>query len=132
MKGTILIVEDEPAIREIEKTLLEGKGFSVRMTEDPEEGLAILQKEKINLVVLDIMLPKFDGFEFLRRARTVPAAAKVPIIVLSAFTEHRDRIKGLNLGAIEYLGKPFRAQELVRTIEECLDSTGQGQPGASA
>lgn len=124
MQGTVLIVEDEPSIREIEKTLLEGKGFTVRMTEDPEEGLSILGQGGIDVVILDIMLPKFDGFEFLRRARGLPAAAKVPIIVLSAFTEHRDRIKGLNLGAIEYLGKPFKAQELIRTIEECLDSTG--------
>lgn len=127
MQGTILIVEDEPSIREIEKTLLEGKGFTVKMTDDPEEGLSILGQGGINVVILDIMLPKFDGFEFLRRARGIPAAARVPIIVLSAFTEHRDRIKGLNLGAIEYLGKPFKAQELVRTIEECLDSTGHAE-----
>lgn len=125
MKGRILIVEDEASLRNIEKMILEGAGYEVLTAEDPETGLGLLEKgdPKIDLLVLDIMLPKFDGFEALRRLRQMPNARAVPVIVLSAQTEHRERIKGLNLGAVEYLGKPFKGQDLLRAIDECLFSS---------
>lgn len=113
----ILIVEDELAIAELEKDYLELSGFEVEVSTDGREGLTKALTEAFNLVILDLMLPGMDGFEICRRIRE---EKNTPIIMVSAKKDDIDKIRGLGLGADDYMTKPFSPSELVARVKAHL------------
>lgn len=110
----ILIVEDETAIAELEKDYLELSGFEVVIENSGDTGLERALKEEFNLVILDLMLPKVDGFEICRQIREIK---NVPVIMVSAKKDDIDKIRGLGLGADDYMTKPFSPSELVARVK---------------
>jgi len=115
---TILVVDDEPSIVTVVRERLEREGFRVRAVASGEEALADMDIEAPDLVVLDLMLPGMDGLEVLRRVRG--AGNRVPVVVLTARDEDVDKIVGLELGADDYLVKPFNPRELSARIRAVL------------
>ncbi len=110
----ILIVEDEEAIAELEKDYLELNDFEVTMENSGDTGLATALSEEFDLIILDLMLPGIDGFEICRRIRE---EKNVPILMVSAKKDDIDKIRGLGLGADDYLTKPFSPSELVARVK---------------
>ena len=110
----ILIVEDEQAIAELEKDYLELSGFEVEVANDGKLGLEKSLNEEYDLIILDLMLPGVDGFEICREVR---AQKNVPIIMVSAKKDDIDKIRGLGLGADDYMTKPFSPSELVARVK---------------
>ncbi len=117
---TILVVDDEPSISEVVGLYLRRAGYHVLVAHDGQQALEALEKQPPDLVVLDLMLPKVDGLEVARRLR---AAGDTPIIMLTARREERDRIAGLEMGADDYVVKPFSPQELVSRVKAVLRRT---------
>jgi DNA-binding response OmpR family regulator len=113
----ILIIEDEEAIAELEKDYLELSGFAVEIYENGEDGLKAALEEKFDLLILDLMLPGMDGFEICKRVRKVK---NMPILMVSAKKEDIDKIRGLGLGADDYITKPFSPSELVARVKAHL------------
>lgn len=117
MSGKILIVEDETAIAELEKDYLELSGFDVTIEAAGDTGLARALKEDFNLIILDLMLPGVDGFEICRKIRE---SKNIPVIMVSARKDDIDKIRGLGLGADDYMTKPFSPSELVARVKAHL------------
>lgn len=113
----ILIVEDEVAIADLEKDYLELSGFSVEMEHLGDVGLRRALDEDFDLIILDLMIPNVDGFEICKRVREVK---NTPIIMVSAKKEDIDKIRGLGLGADDYMTKPFSPSELVARVKAHL------------
>ena len=114
----ILIVEDEEAIADLEKDYLELSGFEVEIASDGTSGLKKALEEGFHLVILDLMLPGVDGFEICRQIREVK---NIPIIMVSAKKDDIDKIRGLGLGADDYMTKPFSPSELVARVKAHLN-----------
>ena len=114
----ILIVEDEEAIAELEKDYLELSGFEVQVANDGEKGLEKALNEDYDLYILDLMLPGIDGFDICRQIRDVK---NTPIIMVSAKKDDIDKIRGLGLGADDYMTKPFSPSELVARVKAHLE-----------
>ena len=117
----ILIIEDEESIAELEKDYLELSGFEVEIENDGAEGLKKALGEEFDLFILDLMLPEVDGFDICRQVRE---EKNTPIIMVSAKKDDIDKIRGLGLGADDYIPKPFRPRELVSRIKNILRLTG--------
>lgn len=126
MDATILIVDDEPNIVELNRMYLEGAGYRVLSARTGPEALARFRAEHPDLLVLDLMLPGADGWTVCREVRR---ASQTPIIMLTARTEDIDRILGLELGADDYVTKPYNPRELVARVRAVLRRT---QPSAEA
>lgn len=126
---TILVVDDEPTIREVVRRYLERDGYRVEEAADGQTALALLRDQPPDLVVLDVMLPGLDGLTITRRLRdantagTLVTEREVPIIILTARTGEHDRVQGLELGADDYVTKPFSPQELVARVRAVLRRT---------
>jgi phosphate regulon transcriptional regulator PhoB len=118
--GTILIVEDEPDIADLVKYHLEKAGLPARVVGDGKQALELILREPPDLVVLDLMLPGLDGLELCRRLRGSPATRGIPVIMLTAKAEEVDRIVGLEMGADDYVPKPFSPRELVARVKAVL------------
>src|SRR6185295_19987645 len=123
VKRTILVVEDERDIRELVRFHLAQEGYSVREADSGESALAQVATERPALVVLDIMLPGTDGLEVCRRLRSAEATHNIPIIMLTARAGEVDRVIGLEMGADDYLTKPFIPRELVARVKAVLRRT---------
>jgi DNA-binding response OmpR family regulator len=117
----VLVVEDDKELVKLLKYNLEKQGYRVVLAADGEAGLAALRKEKPALVLLDAMLPKLDGFELLKIARRETAA---PVLMLTARREEVDRVLGLELGADDYVVKPFGVRELLARVKALLRRAG--------
>jgi len=117
MAQTILVVDDEPQIVRLVRAYLEEAGFRVAIASDGEQALYVARHEMPDLVVLDVLMPHVDGLEFTRRIRR---ERNVPIVMLTARAEETDRIVGLELGADDYVTKPFSPRELVARIRAVL------------
>ncbi|MFQ5792959.1 MAG: response regulator transcription factor, partial [Acidobacteriota bacterium] len=113
----ILVVEDEPSIREVVSLYLERAGFQVASVGDGQEAVSALERDPPDLVVLDLMLPRVNGIEITRWLRS---RGDTPIIMLTARREEVDRIAGLEMGADDYVVKPFSPQELVSRVRAVL------------
>lgn len=124
VSALIMVVEDEPNIGALVRTYLEREGHSVLWVRSGEEALAELRRHPIGLVVLDIGLPGVDGFEVCRRI-----AGRVPVIMLTARDEEPDRVVGLELGADDYVSKPFSPRELAARVKAVL-RRASGPPAA--
>lgn len=119
----ILIVEDEPAISDLIYSELSSEGYRCTCALDGEQGADYIEKEKYDLVLLDIMLPKVDGYELLEYIKPT----ETPVIFLTAKGNIEDRIKGLKMGADDYLTKPFQIGELLARVEAVLRRTGKNE-----
>lgn len=120
MKTHILVIEDEAALVELIRYNLEKEGFRVSAANDGEEGLALLKESKPDLLVLDWMLPHVSGIEICRQIRRKTELRDLPVIMLTARGEEADRIRGLEVGADDYIIKPFSPSELVARIRAVL------------
>ena len=120
MSQQILIVEDEAEIRELLRFNLEREGFSVLEAADGNEGLKLARQHMPDLMLLDVMLPGFDGFEVCRRLGAQSETANIPVLMLTARGEEMDRVVGLSLGADDYVVKPFSVRELMLRIRAVL------------
>lgn len=116
----ILIVEDEPAMVELLRYNLESEGFDVVTAQDGEEGLLALEEEQPDLLLLDWMLPGVSGIEICRRLRRDAKQSGLPVIMITARGEEQDRIRGLDVGADDYVSKPFSPAELLARIRALL------------
>lgn len=121
MGNKLLVVEDEKDLVRLIKYNFEKEGHKVVAAHDGESGLALARKEKPDLIILDIMLPKMDGLEF---CRTIRGESQVPILFLTAKKSEVDRILGLKLGADDYVTKPFSVGELIARVEAVLRRSG--------
>lgn len=117
MSSRILIIEDETSIAELEKDYLELSGFEVELEEQGDVGLERALNEDFDLLILDLMLPGMDGFEICKRFREVK---NTPIIMISAKKDDIDKIRGLGLGADDYMTKPFSPSEMVARVKAHL------------
>jgi two-component system alkaline phosphatase synthesis response regulator PhoP len=127
-KRTILVVEDEKDIRELVRFHLEQEGYAVRETDTGEGALALAESDRPALVVLDLMLPGIDGLEVCRRLRAAEATRALPIVVLTAKAAEVDRVLGLELGADDYVTKPFSPRELVARVRAVLRRSHAEEP----
>jgi phosphate regulon transcriptional regulator PhoB len=116
----ILVVEDEPDISKLVSYNLAQERFKVLTAEDGEQALKVIQRERPNLVVLDLMLPGLSGMELCKILRDRPETAKLPILMLTAKAGEADRIVGLEMGADDYLAKPFSPREMVARVRAIL------------
>ena len=123
----ILVVEDEPSLAEVVSLYLKRAGYQVQIAADGKQAMTILEKQIPDFVILDLMLPEVDGLSLTRWLRD---RSNVPIIMVTARREEIDRIAGLEMGADDYVVKPFSPQELVSRVRAVLRRTGREQAGA--
>ncbi len=116
----ILVVDDEPNIAELIRFILEKENYTVVSALDGLAGLAVARENRPNLIILDVMLPGKDGFEVCRTLKANPGTAMIPIVMLSARSELIDKILGLEIGADDYVTKPFSPRELLARIKANL------------
>lgn len=125
----VLIVEDEPAQREVLAYNLEAQGFAVRQADNGEEALLMVAEEVPDLIVLDWMLPNVSGIEVCRRLKTRAETRGLPIIMLSARSEEVDLVRGLETGADDYMVKPYSVAELIARVRTQLRRTRPASQG---
>ncbi len=119
----ILYVDDDALLRRIVTDRLSVRGYEMCVAVDGEEGLAVARQEKPDVIISDVVMPKMDGFELCRRLREDPELSKVPIILLTSRSQSADKIRGLDLGADDYLTKPFDPEELEARLRAILRRT---------
>jgi DNA-binding NarL/FixJ family response regulator len=132
--GQLLLVDDEPGLRQAVQAYLEDEGFKVNVASNAREGWDLLQQTSPDLVISDIMMPQVDGYQFLKQLRDDPRFQAVPVVFLTARGMTADRIQGYNAGCDAYLSKPFDPDELVAIVSNLLDrraaatrTTGDGE-----
>ena len=123
-KKTIMVVDDNPDIITIVKTILEGRGFTVFSASSGPELLNLLPTQKADLIILDIMMPEMDGLEVLTRLKGKSETSTIPVILLTAKVQYEDVLGGYKLGADYYITKPFTSTQLVNGINLLL---GEGK-----
>lgn len=129
VQPTVLVVEDEPAQREVLGYNLEAEGFRVAKAENGEEALLLVDEEQPDIIVLDWMLPNVSGIEVCRQLKTRADTRNVPIIMLSARSEEVDRVRGLETGADDYVIKPYSVVELMARVRAQLRRTRPAAAG---
>lgn len=125
MSQKVLVVEDDINIAELLRLYLEKDGFEVKIAHDGGEGLKLAESEQPDLILLDIMLPVLDGWQVCRRLRKT---TKTPVIMLTAKGETEDKVSGLEMGADDYIVKPFEVKELLARVHAVLRRTGEDAP----
>jgi DNA-binding response OmpR family regulator len=129
VKSKILVVDDEPEAVELVEFNLKGAGYEVSTAGDGAEALNKARRIQPNLVILDVMMPEIDGMEVCKLLRRDPATSTIPIIMLTAKASEVDRVLGLELGADDYVVKPFSPRELVLRVKKILE---RGKPAETA
>jgi phosphate regulon transcriptional regulator PhoB len=129
-KGKILIVEDDRDIVEMVEYNLREEGYATVSALNGEDGVNSARKERPDLIILDIMLPVMDGFEVCRALKSDEATARIPIIILSAKSQETDKVVGLELGADDYVTKPFSPRELIARIRAIMRRGAEQQAGS--
>jgi len=122
MPYRILVVDDEPMLVRLMEFILTKQGHTMLVATNGEEALAKIKSEKPHLVLLDIMMPRIDGYEVARQVRADDAIKATPIIMLSAKAQEDDIAKGLEVGVNEYITKPFAPEKLVQVVNDYLAS----------
>jgi DNA-binding NarL/FixJ family response regulator len=120
MSGYLLLVDDEPGLRDAVQAYLEDSGFTVEVAPNAKVGWELLEKRLPDLVISDIMMPQVDGHQFLKQMRDDPRFAKLPVVFLTARGMTKDRIQGYKSGVDAYLSKPFDPDELVAIVTNLL------------
>jgi DNA-binding response OmpR family regulator len=128
----VLIVEDEPNIASFAKMYLEAAGYRVSVAHRGDDGLSTAERERPDLVVLDLMLPGMDGYEVCKRLRSSGAGTGPAIVMLTARDDAVDKVVGLELGADDYITKPFNPRELVARVRAVLRRAEAGPPAAGS
>jgi two-component system cell cycle response regulator len=123
MERTILLIEDDPLSARLVDLILKSEGHRVIMAQDGPQGLEIAQRTRLDLVLLDLMLPGIDGFEVLRRLRADPKTADVKVVVVSAKSQPADKERAAELGIDYYLTKPYRKVELLEVVRSLLSES---------
>lgn len=118
----IYIVEDDQNIREIESFALKNSGYQVSGYECARDFFHQIAEKVPDLILLDIMLPDEDGLEIVRKLRSIPDTKKVPVMMVTAKTTEIDKVKGLDMGADDYITKPFGVMELISGLKHCFDA----------
>ncbi len=118
----ILIVEDDLSIQKLLSAICTREGFSTLVSNDGLEGINMATKELPDLILLDVMLPKINGWEVCRRIKENPETRGIPIIFLTVKRNHKDRLLGISLGAVDYITKPFNIDEVIRSINKQLQT----------
>jgi phosphate regulon transcriptional regulator PhoB len=126
----ILVVDDEPDIVELVTYNLKKEGFLVVSASDGEEALKLIKKNQYDLVILDLMLPGIQGVDLCRTIRSNPATERLPIIMLTAKSDESDRVLGLEMGADDYISKPFSVKELIARVRAVLRRSSEKQHDA--
>ena len=125
----ILVVDDEPDVLELVEFHLEKEQFNVAVAENGDQALKMTRELLPSLLILDLMLPGINGLEICRLLRSDPKTRDIPILMLTARAAEEDRVKGLELGAHDYVTKPFSPRELVLRVRNLLRLTGEGKQG---
>ena len=120
MSETILIVEDEEDVLELLSTILRLEGYKVRGAKDGEEALSIARVDNPNMILLDIQLPKLNGYEVCRSVKLDPAMSHTKVLMMSGMTQNFDRMKAQEAGADDYITKPFSSFVLLEKVEDLL------------
>ena len=120
MSAKVLAVDDDPTIQRLLQVNLEMEGYDVRLASDGEEAVQAAQEFEPDIILLDIMMPKLDGWQVCEKLKADPTFAKTPIVFLSARAQDADVDKGLELGAEAYITKPFDPIDLIDLVEELL------------
>lgn len=120
MPSRILVIEDEPANIQTLSTLLKERGYNINIATNGRQALEVLERIRPDLILLDIMMPEMDGFETCRRMKASTAWREIPIIFLTAKTDTADIVRGFELGAVDYVAKPFNAHELLARVNTHL------------
>ena len=115
-KKYILVVDDEPGVREIIRTNLEWEGYEVIEARDGHEALQLVRSRRPDLIILDVMMPERNGWEVLRAIEADAALAGTPVVMLTVVVDEGAMIQGLEMGAVEYLAKPFSPRDLVNVV----------------
>jgi len=126
----IFVVDDEPDVVELLRTILEAEGFEVEATTDGRSALPRIVDRPPDLLLLDLMMPDMDGFELLKLVRQDPRGRDIRVLVLSARTGPQDQLESLQLGANAYVFKPFSPRDLVRQVRSLLPSDREDAPRA--
>ncbi len=119
-KSTIMVVDDDPDLVTLLRARLEQREFNVLCAYDGPQALAGLEKQKPDLILLDIMMPEMDGFEVLRRLKGAPDTSSIPVILLTALDRYVDKLTGYRMGADHYITKPFTRTQLMAGINRLL------------
>lgn len=127
MAKTIMVVDDEKRLVSLVESYLTQEGYRVVSAYNGREALGVAQKEKPDLIVLDVMMPEMDGYEFMRKHR---ADNNTPIILLTARVDDEEKVIGLEVGADDYMTKPFRPRELVARVRAVMRRAGEKEPTA--
>ncbi len=122
----ILVVEDDPSVRRILVLQLRARGFLVESAVDGSEGFARLRESPPDCVLLDLMMPVMDGFELLKRIRTLDRTSGIPVVILTASEDEKHRMRGRQYLADAYLNKPFDIEELERVIRRLAGAPAKG------
>jgi two-component system alkaline phosphatase synthesis response regulator PhoP len=123
----VLVIDDEAPIRLLCRVNLEAEKMDVVEAADGEEGLEIARKEKPDIVLLDVMMPGLDGWQVAERLFENPETSQIPLVFLTARAELRDRARGLELGGVDYITKPFNPVELASVVENLLERVRRGE-----
>jgi sigma-B regulation protein RsbU (phosphoserine phosphatase) len=116
----ILLVDDNPTNLQVLFQTLEGRGCNLLIAKNGETALAVAKKALPELILLDIMMPDLDGYEVCRRLKEDETTSEIPVIFLSALDETKDKVKGFHLGAVDYISKPFQADEVIARVNTHL------------
>jgi two-component system sensor histidine kinase ChiS len=116
----ILLVDDNPTNLQLLFETLDGRGYKLLIAKDGKTALSIARKAGPNLILLDIMMPEIDGYEVCRQLKADPVTAEIPVIFLSALTDTKDKVQGLDLGAVDYVTKPFQPDEVIARVNTHL------------
>ena len=116
----ILLVDDNPTNLQLLFETLDGRGYKLLIAKDGKTALSIARKANPHLILLDIMMPKIDGYEVCRQLKADPATEEIPVIFLSALTDTKDKVQGLDLGAVDYVTKPFQPDEVIARVNTHL------------
>ena len=127
-KPVILVVEDDADLRKILRIQLTSRGYEVREAVDGAEGFAAVREAAPDCVILDLMMPIMDGFGFLKRARAINELTTVPILILTASEDERNRIRGYQYQADAYMGKPYDLEELTAKVDELVAQHAANAP----
>jgi DNA-binding response OmpR family regulator len=123
----VLVIDDEPPIRLLCRVNLEAERMTVLEAADGPSGLALAKEERPDVILLDVMMPGLDGWRVAERLLEDERTSEIPIIFLTARAEFRDRARGLDIGGVEYITKPFNPIELAPTVRALLDRIEQGE-----
>jgi two-component system phosphate regulon response regulator PhoB len=131
-KAVILIIEDDPEIQELLSHSMSREGWKLLQAKNGEDGLKLLKSKKVNCILLDIMLPGMDGLKVLKKIKEIEQCANVPVIMTTAKSEESDIITGLELGADDYVVKPYSPKVLIARIRAGLRRQEEGSSSACA